>query len=455
MKIKFFGGTEAVTGSNFLVEIKGPRGSESQILIDCGLHQGSNFCEKHNFEPFPYDPQKIKAVFVTHAHIDHTGLLPKLYRQGFKGKVYSTPPTKDFAYELLLDSENILFREAERENKEPLYSKKDIDGLMGVWEGIDYGTPIEVGGFSVTLRNSGHILGSSSILVKADDRLVVFSGDLGNYRPPIIKESEVLDIPADYCLIESTYGNRLHEGLELRKGILENVIEETVKTKGVLMIPSFAMERTQEILYELNELVENGRIPRVPIFIDSPLAIKLTRVYQKYSYYFNDEASRLVKKGDALFFFPGLKMTLNKDESIAINDVPSPKVIIAGSGMSQGGRILHHEKRYLSDPNSAILFIGYQAYGSLGRQILEGAKSVKILGEDIAVRCRVRAIGAYSAHADKRKLLEWLYPMRSTLKKVFVVQGEKEASEALASAIKDKLAVDARAPSIKEEVVLE
>ncbi|MBI3088674.1 MAG: MBL fold metallo-hydrolase, partial [Candidatus Colwellbacteria bacterium] len=252
-------------------------------------------------------------------------------------------------------------------------------------------------------------------------------------------------------------GGRTHEAEGSRKGELENIIEGTIKDGGVLMIPSFALERTQELLYELNELVENGRIPRVPVFIDSPLAIKLTDVYKRYSKdptYFNGEAISLLKGGDAIFDFPDLHLTPTTNESKKINEVPAPKIIIAGSGMSQGGRILHHEKRYLSDPKSTLLIIGYQASDSLGRQILDGAKSVKILGEEVPVRAKVKAIGGYSAHADQPALLNWLKPMRANLKEVFLVQGEEDQMLPLKQKIEDELAIDVRIPEAGEEAVL-
>ena len=440
-----------VTGANYLLE----SGSE-KILVDCGLHQGSSYCEEHNFEPFPYNPKEIEAVFITHAHIDHIGRLPKLYKDGFRGKIYSTPPTRDFAIHLLLDSQHILLKEAEEKRKSPLYGIEDIDGTMTLWEGIPYHKKLHLKNSEVELYDAGHVLGSGFIVVSAEGKKIVFSGDMGNVSAPLVKDTETVNT-ADYALIESTYGGRLHEDLDIRKDILEDLIEETVESKGVLLIPAFAMERTQGLLFELDELVENGRIPRVPIFIDSPLAIKLTVVYKKYSgdpNYFDQEALTLLRKGDAIFDFPGLKMTLTTEESKAINDVPPPKIIIAGAGMSQGGRILHHERRYLSDPKSTILFVGYQAQGSLGRRILDGAKFVKIFGEEVPVRSRVKAIGGYSAHADQKKLLEWLKPMKDSLKKVFVVQGEKEQSQALAQKIRDDLAIDAEIPSINESVEL-
>jgi len=266
-----------------------------------------------------------------------------------------------------------------------------------------------------------------------------FSGDLGNSPAPLIGTKE--DLPkVDYCVIESTYGGRVHEDLQARKEIVEDLIEDTAKNSGVLMIPAFAMERTQELLFEINQLAEQKRIPRMPIFLDSPLAIKLTDVYKKYRDY--------LVEGEINFDFPGLKKTLTTEESKSINNVPAPKVVIAGSGMSHGGRILHHERRYLSDPNSTLLIIGYQAKGSLGRKILDGEKTVKIFGEEIAVSCHVKAIGGYSAHADQPQLLSWLKPQRDRLVKIFVTQGEEDQGGALAQKIKDDLAIEAEIPEL-------
>ena len=452
MNLTFYGGAQSVTGANYLLETK--KGNEAKrILIDCGLYQGSHYASRHNFEDFPYDPKTVKAVFITHAHIDHIGRLPKLFRDGFRGKIFSTPATRDFAELLLLDSEHILAREAEREGKPPICTSHDVEGAMGLWEGLSYHQKLNFEDFEVELLDAGHILGSAIIKIKAEGKTLIFSGDLGNFPAPIIQPTEKVD-SADYCLIESTYGDRIHEGVDKRREQLEDAIEDTVKSRGVLLIPTFAMERTQELLYHLHELFEQGRVPKVSVFIDSPLAIKLTAVYKKYENYFNKETYRLVKSGDDILNFPGLHLTLTTEESKSINAVPSPKVIIAGSGMSHGGRILHHEKRYLGDPKSAILFVGYQAKGSLGRQILEGAPSVKIFGEEILVRCRRISISGYSAHADQPRLLDWLSPMRNSLKKVFVVQGEEGASEALAQKIQDELALDTVIPKLGDKFEL-
>jgi len=439
-----------VTGANYLLESGGDK-----ILIDCGLNQGSNYAERRNFEPFAYDVKEIKAVFVTHAHIDHTGRLPKLYKDGFRGIIYSTPPTKDFARELLLDSEDILRREAEREKKEPIYAAQDVEGMMKLWQALDYGESVQIGPFKITPRNAGHVLGSASYIIEAEGKTIIFSGDLGNIKPPLIKEWEPLTIKADYCLIESAYGDRIHEDLDKREEMLEDVIEETIKAGGVLMVPAFALERIQGLLFQLNELVENGRIPRVPVFVDSPLAIKLTAVYKWHEKYFNADAWKMVNNDKSLFQFPGLKLSFTPEESKAIKNVPSPKIIIAGSGMSQGGRILFHEKEYLRDPKSTILFAGYQANASLGRRILDGAKSVRIMGEDVPVNCRIAHISGYSAHADQPRLISWLRPLKGSLKKLFVVQGDPEVSEKFATLVKDELAIEAYVPSDSEEVVLE
>lgn len=446
MKLTFHGGARMVTGANYLLE-----SGDTKILIDCGLHQGSNFCEKHNWEPFPYRPADIAAVFVTHAHMDHTGRLPKLVRDGFRGTVYATPPTRDAAEFLLRDADHILEEEAKRFKQPLLYTNDDITGLMSRWQGIPYHESVTVGPFRMTLWNAGHVLGSSSIEVNAEGKTILFSGDLGNTPAPLIGSSEPFTKGADYCLIESVYGDRIHENPLARKEMLEDLIEDTAKAKGVLMIPAFAMERTQELLAEMNDLIEQGRIPPIPVFLDSPLAIRLTDVYRKYTSFLDAESRN---RKDDLFNFRGLRRTLTTEESKAINDVPPPKIIIAGSGMSHGGRILHHERRYLPDPKSTLLIVGFQTKGSLGRRLLDGEPEVQLFGERVPVRCHVKAIGGYSAHADQNQLLAWISPMKLGLRKVFVVQGEEEASEALKERLVDELALHTEIPAQDETVIL-
>lgn len=441
MKLTFYGGVGEVTGANYLLE-----SGETKILIDCGLHQGEHFSGKHNWEPFAYNPAEIDAVFITHAHIDHTGRLPKLVKDGLRGRIHSTPPTRDFANVLLLDSEHVLLEEAQRTGNPPLYGVREIEELMLKWDGLSYHKPIQIGPMKITLYNAGHILGSSIVVVEAEGKKIAFSGDLGNSPAPIIGPYETLeDLDLDYCVIESAYGSRIHN--RINEALIEDVIEETVKAGGTLIIPAFAMERTQKLLFDINELVNNGRIPKIPIFLDSPLAIKVTEIYKQYPDYFDQSTKNLMKEDNLLFDFPGLQKTLSADESKRINEIKPPKVVIAGSGMSTGGRILHHEKRYLPDPKSTILFVGYQAKNSLGRKILDGMSPVTIHNEEIPVRCRIASIEEYSAHADQAQLIAWLYPLRLTVQNVFVVQGEEDSSNVLANKIVNDLAISAEAPT--------
>lgn len=449
MRIIFHGAARTVTGANFLLE-----SGRTKLLVDCGLIQGEFCCEDANFHPFPYEPGKISAVFVTHAHLDHIGRLPNLVKEGFEGKIYSTAPTRDLALLSLEDSIYILAEEAERRGRQPLFNEEDVSRLEKYWEVVDYEQELNAGkDISVRLLDAGHILGSSFVEITSQGKTIVITGDIGNPPTPLLRPPTILK-KTDFVVMESAYGNRMHEDKERRRDILEDAIEDTVKSGGVVMIPSFAMERTQELLYELNELVEHNRIPRIPIFIDSPLAIKMTEVYKKYPQFYNQEARYLISKGDDLFKFPGLKFTVTTEESKAINDIPPPKIVIAGSGMSQGGRILHHERRYLSDPASLFLVIGYQAAGSLGRRILEGANEVRIFGERVSVRARHKAIGGYSAHADQQGLREWVAAIPTLPKEIFVVQGEEAAALSLAQVIRDELAIKVAVPQLGESFEL-
>lgn len=438
-----------MTGANYLIETE-----TSKVLVDCGLAQGTRHAEKQNYEKFPYDPASIGAVLVTHAHIDHTGRLPKLVKDGFRGKIFMTRPARDFVEIMLADSQELMADEAKNEKEKPLYSKEDVARTLEFIETAEYGEEVTVTrDIKFRFRDAGHILGSAIIEVWANSTKIVFSGDLGNPPVPLLRPTEFID-EADYVVVESTYGDREHEKLDERKNLLEDIIEDTFVKGGILMIPVFALERTQELLYELNSLVENHRVPRIPIFIDSPLAIDATKIYKKYPEYYNEKATYLIESGDQLFQFPGLKFTYTAVESKTINDVPPPKIIIAGSGMSNGGRILHHERRYLSDPNSFILFIGYQTAGTLGRRIADGEKEVKIFGETVPVRCGVRAIGGYSAHADRAKLRDWVEHVKGggKLKKTFVVQGEEGPALSFVQLLRDHLGIDAEAPMAGDSV---
>lgn len=457
MKLHFYGGTRIVTGSNYLLET-----SKAKILIDCGMFQGIRHVEDKNYEDFPFDPKEINFLLVTHAHIDHIGRIPKLYNDGFRGKILATKPTKDLIRIMLEDSQEILEKEARDLRREPLYNAKDVEESLKLIEGIDYGKKIDLSrDISCRFLDAGHILGSAIIEIwvwknsshKDVAKKIVFSGDLGNPPVPLLRPTEFID-EADYVVVESTYGDRVHEAKDQRQDLLENAIEDTISREGTLLIPAFALERTQELLYELNELVENHRISEVPIFIDSPLALKALDIYRKYPEYYNKEAIYLIESGDDLFKFPGLTFTKTVEESKKINEVKPPKIIIAGSGMSTGGRILHHEIRHLSDPNSTILFVSFQIAGSLGRRIFNGAKEVRIFNEDVLVRAEVRSIPAYSAHADQEMLRKWIDKIKRPIKHVFIVQGEEGPALALVQLIKDHLGIDASAPMLNEVVEL-
>lgn len=454
-KITFHGGARSVTGANHLIDT-----GKTKVLVDCGLMQGGKHAEDQNYAPFAYNPADIKAVFLTHAHVDHSGRLPKLFKDGFRGGVYATHPTKDLIGIMLEDSQGLIANEAEREGREPLYLQEDVAAIMERVEGVEYGEELRVSDdMRVRFRDAGHILGSAIIEVWVregnDEKKIVFSGDLGNPPAPLLKPTEFID-EADYAVVESVYGDRLHEDREARKNLLEDAIEDTFAKGGTLLIPSFAVERAQELLYEMNGLVENKRIPSVPIFIDSPMAIAAIDVYKKYPQYYNQETTYLMKSGDQIFQFPRLTLTRSAEESKRINEVPPPKVIIAGAGMSTGGRILHHERRYLPDPKNMILIIGFQSAGTLGRRIFDGAQEVMIFGEQVPVRARVKAIGGYSAHADQKGLYKWVEHIRGggKLKKVFVVQGEETPALALSQLFRDNMGVDAHAPMLGEEFVL-
>lgn len=454
ISIQFFGAAQEVTGAMHHV-----RAAKNQFLVDCGLFQVGSFADKRNYEKFPIDVSTVNFLIITHAHIDHTGRVPKLIKEGFGGKIYCTKGTADLMRLMLEDGQGLLAEEARYIKLPPLYELDDVERAMALVETHEYGEEfVAHEGVTVRFQDAGHILGSSIAEVWVgkgkERRKLVFSGDLGNSPTPLLQKTATIG-EADYLIIESAYGDRLHESVEKRKDVLEDVLQETIKRKGVVMIPSFAVERTQVLLSEMNELVEHGRIPVVPTFLDSPLAIKATFVYKNNQRYFNEETARLIASGDEIFKFPGLRLTLTTEESKRINDVPPPKIIIAGSGNSTGGRIVHHERRYLSDEHSALIVVGYQHAGSLGRKLIEGEKFVRIFNEEIAVRARIVHIEGYSGHADQEGLLRFVSPMRKSLKHAFVVQGEAKSARELAKLIEDKFAVRSIAPVRTTEFALE
>lgn len=439
MRLSFHGGAREVTGACYLLETK-----KLKILIDCGLFQGDEECAALNFEDFKFSPRGVDFVLITHAHLDHIGRLPKLVREGFSGKIYSTAPTRELARLILEDALSL----ARRQNKE-LYDRSDLEKTFSLWEDAPYQGIVEKNGIKIKFSDAGHILGSALVELWIENKHLLFTGDLGNVPSALLPPPEVFkDI--EYLVIESTYGNRAHEKPEERVLNLERAVEDITARKGTLMIPAFATERTQDILFYINEMLLFKRIPEIPVFVDSPLAIRATEVYERYTEYYKDEIKELYRAHPHLFKFKKLKFTESVEDSKKINDVPPPKVVIAGSGMMQGGRILHHAKRYLPDEKSILLVTGYQAAGSFGRRLIDKEKSVKIFGENIAVNAEIRKINGFSAHADNPQLFDFVDRNRDSLKRVFVVQGEEAQALHFMQEVKDRLGVEAHAPMLYE-----
>ena len=449
LKLTFCSGAGTVTGANFLLE-----GNGKKFLVDCGLIQGEKFIDELNWTKFPYEASEIDILFITHSHVDHIGRIPKLIHEGFKGKIISVEPTKFITREMLSDTAQLLLRDDEPIIEE-IYTRKNIDRIFDLWETVKYGQDINVDhGFKFIFRDAGHILGSGMLEVIYNDKKIVFTGDLGNSPSPLLPDTEIIK-DANYLIMESVYGDRNHEERTERKHKLEKIIKDNYKRGGTLIVPTFSLERTQELLYEINSLVENKIVPQMPIYLDSPLSIRLTNIYLKYGDYFNETAKKLIASGDELFDFPGLRKTPETEESKGILDVPPPKIIIAGSGMSNGGRILHHEKNYLPDRKNTLLLTGYQTMGTLGRTIQDGAKKIKIMGTEVKVRANIVFIEGYSGHKDSDRLLSFVENSKDSLEKVYAVMGEPKSAMFLAQKINDNLGVKARAPVAGETVYLE
>ncbi len=452
-RLSFYGATHMVSGSNYLLEAKGRK-----ILVDCGIFHGVGEMAEKNHEPFLYNPKEIDFLLVTHAHFDHIGRIPKLFKDGFGGKIYATPPTIDMARLMFKDSQRLVAEGTVKDGVE-FFEESAIEKIMALFSPVNYDEKLELDKDIVCFfRDAGHVLGSSMIEVwlrkkphQGEFTKIAFSGDIGNpniafalLNPPSYLKN------VDYVVMESTYGDRNHEITMDAKDLLEDIIENTVASQGVLMIPISAMERTQQVLYHLNELAENKRIPYVPIYVDSPLAINLTKIYQKYADYLNDKVRAFIAAGESIFRFPGLSYTASVSESKMINRVPPPKIIMAGSGMSTGGRIMHHEMRYLSDPNSTLLVVSYQAYGTPGRHIQEGAKEVRLGDEMVAVKARIEIIAHYSDHIDQAELLKWVANFKHSVKKIFITHGEEKSSRTLQQVIMDNLGLRPEMPKFGE-----
>jgi metallo-beta-lactamase family protein len=462
MKLRFLGAAGMVTGSCHLVETEGFR-----LLVDCGLFQGAD--EELNREPFSFSPATLDAVILTHAHIDHAGRLPLLRKEGYQGPIYAHPATVELAQILLEDSASIQEADAERESRkasragrrsvEPLYTVADARALNGQFRPVPYGRMIRLTeGLQFRLQDAGHILGSAFVeLLRRDDAgqetRLVFSGDLGQPDRPILRDPAVLE-QADYLVLESTYGNQLHEPRHFVRGALAEIIRSTVARGGNVVIPAFAVGRMQEILYELNALVESRQLPQdLQVVVDSPLGSAATAVTARYPSVFDEAAAGLVRRHDQPFAFPGLREVRTTEESKALNGAKAPMVIIAGSGMCEAGRVVHHLKHNLWRPESTVLFVGFQAEGTLGRRILEGANLVRIHGEEVAVKARIASLPGLSAHADQAQLLAWVSHLERLPRQIFLVHGEAEGRETLERLLTERghrVAV----PALHEGVVL-
>jgi metallo-beta-lactamase family protein len=466
MKLKFMGAAQNVTGSSYLLEANGLR-----VLIDCGLYQEREL-RARNWEPFGVPPRTIDALLLTHAHVDHCGLLPKLVREGFGGRVHCTPATTDIAEIMLYDSAKLQEEDAAYKKKRhqregragpypevPLYTTGDVAASLPLFSPVPYGEAVALGqGIEARFHDAGHVLGSSMITVAVSDsgesRTVIFSGDVGRRNAPILRDPTTFS-RADYVLVEATYGDRLHEKPSVVADHLAEVVNSTLEKGGNIIVPSFALERAQEVLYHLNNLLIQGRIPRILVFVDSPMATRVTEVFERHPELYDQEMSRLVRAHQSPFDLPGLKMIHSTDESKAINRVKGTAMIIAGSGMCTGGRIKHHLVANISRPQSTIMFVGYQAEGTLGRYIVEGASEVRILGQQYPVRARVEQMQGFSAHADRDGLLEWLLALESPPRRVFVSHGEPDSCRSFADLLRRRTDWEISVPAYQDEVILD
>ncbi len=427
MKVFFFGAAGEVTGSCFLIE-----SHRTRVLVDCGLFQGSHDVDARNHAPFLFDPTALDAVVVTHTHLDHCGRVPLLVARGYRGPIFATEPGAALMALQWDDTVGIMQNEAARSGRDPLFDEADVARARQQVQALKYGTRQAIGGdVFFMLHDAGHILGSAFVEMRGGAHTVVFSGDIGNDDVPIIRNTAPL--PAcDLLVIEATYGDRTHTPATARRDDLRRLILNAVARGGALMIPAFSLERTQEILFEMDQLIEHEHaLPRVPIYLDSPLAIAANEVFRSFPQYYDESAAAEVRRGNDFLDFPGLHVTRSVGESKKINDAPNPKIIIAGSGMMNGGRIIHHLMRYLPDPNSTLLFVSYQAEGTLGRKIMDHSRVVTIQGERIPVRCHMERIDSYSAHGDQEKLLRWMKSGPRLPAQVVVVHADPPSALAL------------------------
>jgi metallo-beta-lactamase family protein len=457
MRLTFLGATETVTGSKFLFEAAGKR-----VLIDCGLFQGLKELRLRNWQDPPIDPRSLDAIILTHAHIDHTGYLPRLVKQGFRGPVYGTPATIDLLRILLPDSAHLQEEEANFRNKHhrtkhevalPLYTTEDADAALRLTQSVGYEKPTTVApGCQFDLLPAGHILGSAFVRFQAESKTVLFTGDIGRFDTPIIKDPARVE-SADYLILESTYGNRVHKEQEGHHGklALRDIIVATARRGGTVLIPSFAVGRAQEVLYTMRELEEEGEIPILPVYVDSPMAVDAFEIYRDHGEEHDLEMNRLKENGTHPLLTKNVTFARTVQQSKAINDHRFPAVIISANGMATGGRIVHHLMHRLPDERNSVVFVGFQAMGTRGRYLVEGARSIRIYGIDYPVRAEVRSIQGFSAHGDAAEILRWLEPFKAPPRKTFLVHGEPRAIAAMKEHIVQKYpGWDVTIPTYKE-----
>lgn len=475
MKITFLGATKTVTGSNFLVQTD----NGIKFLVDCGMYQGHGEIEEKNYDEFLFNIDEIDFMLLTHAHIDHSGRIPKLYKQGYRNPIYAQKATCDLCSIMLPDSGHIQEMEVEWKNKkrirkglktlEPMYTAQDALDSLEVFRPVKYDEIIEINeNIKVRFNDAGHMLGSSiiEIWVKENGKEIkaVFTGDLGNNDIPLLASPTMIE-SADYLIMESTYGNRLHMKNDDKAKIFLNTVYETLEKNGTVVIPTFAVGRTQEILYELNKIKENTddeefkkkyeKLMHAPVYVDSPLAVSATEIFRKNTDLFDYEVKEAMERGDNPLEFPGLQFTRTVDESKSLNESTIPSIILSASGMCEVGRIKHHLKHNIWNPNSTILFVGYQAPGTLGRRIVDGEKKVKIFGEEFSVNARVEYIEGYSGHADQEWLLNFVYSFYTKPKHIFLVHGEEEGQEVLKEKILENTSIPVTIPSFGETYTLD
>jgi metallo-beta-lactamase family protein len=463
MRVEFLGGVRTVTGSATLLE----KGS-LKWLVDCGMFQGGKELEDRNWKIQPYQAKNLSFILLTHAHIDHSGLIPKLVKEGFGGKVICTKATLDLCDVMLQDSGHIQEMEAEWQNRKgkragkgeavPLYTVKDAEKCLRYFQSVNYDEILQLAdGVKVRFRDAGHILGSAIIEIwieeRGQEKKLIFSGDLGNFDQPIIRDPSIVE-EGDILWLESTYGDRLHKTREETTQELLKIIQEAISHQAKVVIPAFAVERTQDIIYTLGQFIREGSIPPIPIYIDSPLAISATEIFKKNPDCFDRETQDLLSGGENPLDIPGILYTQTTEESKAINEDPGPGIIVSASGMCDAGRIQHHLKHHLWRQESHIVIIGYQAEGTIGRRIVDGAKTVRLFGEEIAVKAHIHTLGGFSAHADQRGLLDWLSHIGNPQLEVFINHGEEKISMTLAQLISDRFRFKTAVPQWREKRVL-